>query len=75
MGELLQLLEHLITAGPARNPGELDRLMGLLEQARERFTQAEQAAAPAPATTNAGAVPPVIVTPVPDAGQLPGGGL
>jgi len=48
MGELLQVLEHLITSGPARNPGELGRLLGLLEQARERFAQAEQPAPPAP---------------------------
>lgn len=38
MGELLQLLEQLIVAGPARNPAELERLLGLLEAFRQFVT-------------------------------------
>lgn len=72
MGELLQLLEHLIVSGPARNPGELDRLLGLLAQAADRFTKAEQFPAappvPAPAPPASGPVAPVFPS-------QPGGGL
>lgn len=76
MGALLQLLEHLITSGPARNPAELERLLQLLEDLRGQLQPAPDpapgpgapAAAPDP---GAGVSVPPAPVPYPD---QPGGG-
>jgi hypothetical protein len=61
MEQLLQLLEHLITYGPARNPAELERLLQLLVGLRPPAAPAPEPPAPdfppAPAQPQPGGVP------------------
>jgi len=51
MSELFALLRHLATFGPARNGGELEQLLAVidrLEAARQQATAPDQPAVPAP---------------------------
>jgi len=49
IGALEELLRHLVTSGPARNPAELERLIVLIEHIVSDLRH-RQGAEPAPAT-------------------------